>query len=191
MTSLIESLQQRQSIALVSAPAPSPQEWDQVIQAATAAPDHGRLRPWQFRLIDGDGLNALGQLFLKAYKNNAATHNITLSQEQLERTKGLPHRAPAILLVVAQVQTQHKIPIVEQVNATAAAAQNIQLALMDLGYGCMWRTGDFAFYDEVKTGLGFASHDEIVGFLYVGTPQKQPAPRQPQDIKSCFQRQEW
>ena len=68
------------------------------------------------------------------------------------------------------------------------------IAIVDLsllGFGSMWRTGEFASHDEVKTGLGFAAKDEIVGFLYVGTPQKQPPARIPQAIDTCFKTQEW
>jgi len=191
MTSLIEKIQQRQSTPLLAAPAPSQAEWAQIIQTATTAPDHGRLQPWQFRLIEGEGLNKLGDLFVEVQKQQCASKGAELTQQQSERTRGLPSRAPAILLVVAKIQENHKIPVVEQISATAAAAQNAQLALMELGYGCMWRTGDFAFYDGIKTGLGFASHDEIIGFLYVGTPQKKCPARIPQENQTCFKPQEW
>ncbi len=184
--SLIHKIQQRHSTPLVEQPAPNATEWAQVIQTATTAPDHGRLRPWQFRLIEGDGLSKLGDLFVDAQKRIYASQNKIMTKQQIERTRCLPSRAPAILVVVAQIQDNHTIPVIEQIAATAAAAQNAQLALMELGYGCMWRTGDFAFYDDVKTGLGFTPKDEIIGFLYVGTPQKQPPVRTPQDIQTCF-----
>ena len=191
MTQLMEQIQQRHSTALLEAPAPTSEEWSDIIQTAITAPDHGRLKPWQFRLIQGEGLKSLGELFSQAQQKSAAQNQQELTEQQLERTRSLPSRAPAILVVVAKIQENHKIPVIEQITASAAAAQNTQLALMSLGYGCMWRTGDFAFDNNVKHGLGFEAKDEIIGFLYVGTPTKQPQQRTPQDITTCFETQKW
>jgi len=37
----------------------------------------------------------------------------------------------------------------------------------------MWRTGELAYNEQVKQGLGISEQDEIVGFLYIGTPCKE------------------
>ena len=187
MADLIELIQSRQSTPLLKAPSPSEQEWQRVIETACCAPDHGRLRPWQFRLIEGDNLKKLGEVFITAQTKALADEGQLPTEQQINRTKGLPLRAPAILAVVATLQEEHKIPVIEQISAVAAATQNIQLALHSLGYGCIWRTGDFAFYDDVKKSLGFEASDEIIGFLYVGTPEKAPATRTLQPLESCFQ----
>lgn len=186
MPELTQSIQKRQSVPMLASPAPSQEQWAQIIAAGCSAPDHGRLKPWQFRLIEGDALSALGDLFVKAQQLANEQDGVELSEQQMTRTRELPLRAPALLAVVAQITENHKIPVIEQITATAAATQNIQLALMDLGFGCMWRTGHFAFNDTVKHGLGFEAKDEIIGFLYVGTTQKQPPARELQEISTCF-----
>jgi hypothetical protein len=38
----------------------------------------------------------------------------------------------------------------------------------------MWRTGDLAYNDTVKQGLGLEEGNDIAGFLYIGTPTKAP-----------------
>ncbi len=43
------------------------------------------------------------------------------------------------------------------------------LAAPALGYGAMWKTGAPAYDPTVKTALGLAEDDEIIGFLYIGT----------------------
>lgn len=183
MPELTQLIQQRQSTPLLTTPAPSQEQWAQVIAAACTAPDHGKLRPWQFRLIEEQHLDALGTIFVEA-KHKSTKEPLT--EQQLTRTQDLPKRAPAILAVVAEVIENHKIPVIEQISACAAATQNIQLALLDLGFSCIWRTGEFAFSTTVKSSLGFEAKDEIIGFLYVGTAQKQPPARDPQDIATCF-----
>ncbi|MNV88257.1 hypothetical protein D3C71_1824470 [compost metagenome] len=38
----------------------------------------------------------------------------------------------------------------------------------------MWRTGDMAFDAHVHKGLGLAGNEELIGYLYVGTPLTEP-----------------
>ena len=185
LTPMIDLIQNRQSIPLLTTPIPTAAEWAHVLAAAATAPDHGRLKPWRFFLVEGEARNQLGSVFLEVAETNAAS-NTSLTDQQRERTRNLPLRAPCILTVATKILHNHKIPVTEQISATAAATQNIQLALASLGYGCMWRTGDFAYQPKVKQAFGLEDTDEIIGFLYVGTPEKMPPPRTPQDLTSCF-----
>jgi len=98
--------------------------------------------------------------------------------ELLERERAKALRAPLILVVAAHLDAGVKIPAVEQLLASAAAAQAIMLASVALGFGAMWKTGSAAYDAEVKVALGFAATDAIVGFLYLGT-EVAPAPPAP------------
>jgi nitroreductase len=48
----------------------------------------------------------------------------------------------------------------------------MQMAAFSLGYGAVWRTGDYSYNDLVKSGLSINLDDDIIGFLYIGTPAK-------------------
>jgi len=50
------------------------------------------------------------------------------------------------------------------------------LAAEALGFGAVWRTGSYAREPAVIRELGGASSDEIMGFLYIGTPDGDPKP---------------
>jgi hypothetical protein len=52
----------------------------------------------------------------------------------------------------------------------------------------MWRTGAAAYDQEVGQALGFGEGAMIVGFLYLGTPDAMPRPREPIDFGICFSR---
>jgi nitroreductase len=84
-----------------------------------------------------------------------------------EREK--PMRAPTIIAVAAHLVRLHKVPELEQVQAVAAAVQNMFLAAHALGIGAMWKTGVAARAPEVREALGFKADEEIVAFLYLGT----------------------
>ncbi len=80
-------------------------------------------------------------------------------------------RAPLIVVVAATLIEGHKIPVIEQVLAAGAAAQNLLLAAHAMGFGAMWRTGDSAYDARIKEALGLNASDAIVGFVYLGTAQ--------------------
>ncbi len=50
-------------------------------------------------------------------------------------------------------------------------------AAFALGFGAMWKTGDAAYDDFVKSALGVAPDDLIVGFIHVGTDIGAPKAR--------------
>lgn len=161
----IELMLTRESALKLEAPGPSPQELDQMFASAVRSPDHGRLRPWQFVVIDSDKREAFGALMAESLRRRDPT--ATEGALQKERSKAF--RSPVIVAVAAKVQRGHKIPEIEQVASAAAAAQTIMLAAPALGYGAVWKTGAPAYDPMVKAALGLSPDDDIIGFLYIGT----------------------
>lgn len=169
----------RQSIGQLIEPAPTQAELQQAVQAALAAPDHHRLRPWRFMQVRGAGREALGQALLSVVQAEGETN-----PAQLERTVALPLRAPLILIAVVDTQQHPKVPVVEQILSMGAAVQNLLLMLHAQGYAGMWRTGAFTESPLLKQHLGIKPEDEIAGFIYIGTPAKQMAPRERLAVES-------
>jgi nitroreductase len=171
----LDLLLTRESALKLDAPAPSEADLDTMFQSAVRAPDHGRLRPWRFVVIEGDKRAALGDLMVEAMRRRMPD----ASDEMLDRERAKPMRAPTIVVAAAHVQKGARIMACEQLAAAAAATQNIMLAAHALGYGAMWKTGDPAYDPTVKTALGLDADDEIMGFLYLGTNvgTSSPAPR--------------
>jgi nitroreductase len=171
----LDLLLTRESALKLDTPAPSEADLDTMFQSAVRAPDHGRLRPWRFVVIEGDKRARLGELMADAMRNR----DPEVSADMLDRERAKPMRAPTIVVAAARVQKGHRIPEFEQIAAAAAATQNIMLAAHALGYGAMWKTGEPAYDSSVKTALGLNADDEIMGFLYLGTNTgtSSPAPR--------------
>jgi nitroreductase len=168
----LENLMTRRSPAKLAEPAPTPEALAQATAAAVRAPDHGKLKPWRFVVIDSPARTAFGEVMARCLKRQQPD----ASDEMLAREREKALRAPMIVVAVAKMQPQHpKIPDVEQLLAAAAATQNFWLALHAQGYGAMWKTGAPAYDAEVKRELGLAATDQIVGFMYVGSVAA-PAP---------------
>lgn len=162
----IEALTTRASPASLTAPAPDAEALENMFRAAARAPDHGRLRPWRFIVIEGGAREALGNVLADALR--AREPNIQEAALVKERSK--PLRAPLVVVVAAKIHDHRGVPPVEQIIAAGAAAQNMLVAAHALGYGGFWRTGAAAYDERVKRALGLVAEDAIVGFVYLGTP---------------------
>ena len=165
METIIKQILARKSCPKLTLPAPSTQELEQALLCGLKAPDHGRLKPWRFVVLQGDALKKLGEQFLHVKRQ----HDPNLTESMREKVINMPLRAPLMIVAIAEIKEHPKVPAIEQVVAVGCAVQNIQLALDSLGYGAMWRTGEMAFDAEIKKYFGSKASDEIVGFLYVGT----------------------
>ncbi len=167
-----EVLVTRVSPVELGEPAPEGETRAKILTAALRAPDHGRLRPWRFLVIEGEARAAFGDVLA----GSLARRQPGVGPDLIERERKKALRAPLIVGVVAKVAKTSHIPVVEQVLSAGAAAQNILLACHALGFAGVWKTGDAAYDREVKMALGLAEDDAIVGFLYVGTAKSAPRP---------------
>ena len=156
----------RTSSSKLKMPYPSNEQMDLIYKAALRAPDHKWLRPSRFIQITGSGLNKLSEIFYNYGKNNIDG----ISEEKLNKYKSLPYRSPMIVVLVSNITEHPSVPEHEQMFTTAAAAQNILLALHALNFGGIWRTGIFAMNIDIEKSLGLSSNQKILGYLYIGTP---------------------
>ncbi len=181
----ITALHQRVSTPRLTAPAPTPEQLTELFKAAIRAADHGNMRPWRFLIVEGEGLIKLGELFAAA----ATAKNSEITPTELERCHAMPQRAPMIIISIAKCQPNPKVPEIEQVIAAGAATQNLLNAAFATGVGAVWRTGDMAYDPLVKKALDLGEGEEVIGFIYVGTPTVPPhAPREqnPADFFSAW-----
>ncbi|HWV15732.1 MAG TPA: nitroreductase [Cellvibrio sp.] len=176
-------LQARVSVSKLQSPAPTFTVLQEVFKAASRAADHGLLRPWRFLVIEGEGLAALSQVFAAA----AVKSNPEVSPSVVEKCRNMPNRAPMIIVAIASCQPHPKVPRQEQVIACGAAVQNMLNAFFAMGFGAIWRSGDMARDEYVNEALGLLADEEIIGFIYVGTPVQPFASPPDTDINGIFQ----
>ena len=162
----LDALLQRQSCNKLTEPAPSPEQWQFIQQAALRAPDHARLRPWRFLVIDGAGREQLGELMVALLLEDRPD----ASDAEQQRVREKPLRAPMIVVAIACIQAHPKVPAMEQVLSTGCAVHAMLLTAFAQGLGAIWRTGPLASDTRLHAGLGMTAGETIVGFLYLGTP---------------------
>lgn len=172
---LFTAIDTRASAVKLSAPAPTREHLQRIIDAGARAPDHGKLSPWRFVVLGNTARQQLGEVMAQGL----LARDPGADADQLQRERNKAGRAPCIIAVAARITKPHKVPESEQVHATVAAAQNMFLAAHALGYGAMWKTGPAAYSLQVKQLLGLNEDDHIVALLYLGTINMPGTPRGP------------
>lgn len=159
-------------------PGPSEDEIREFLEAAVTGPDHGALRPWRFIVVRGDAREAMGEVFTRAILKREPDAN----EATIEKDRDRMRRVPLLIVVAASITGRNpKVPPSEQLIATGLAAQSILLAAQGKGYGGVILTGDHAYDPAVKAALGLKEEDQIVAFVYIGTPQGKLRPKKRPD----------
>ncbi|MBU8540577.1 nitroreductase family protein [Falsiroseomonas tokyonensis] len=157
-------------------PAPDAAALSQAVAAAACAPDHGGLRPWRFLGIRGQARAALGALLAESMLKR----DPTAPEARLDLERAKPLRAPLVVAAGAAIRAHPKIPAWEQEASAAAGIMNFLNALDAMGFGCCWLSSPALQDPEIKTALGFAETDRLLGWIYVGTPEaERPRPQRP------------
>src|SRR5262245_52741909 len=116
----LDVIKSRISPAQLAEPGPDPGQLQEILLAGASAPDHGRMQPWRFIVLEGDARKRMGELMAQSLaRREPHTPQVKLDSEY---TKAF--RAPLVIVVGATVQENPKVPDIEQIIATGAAAQN-------------------------------------------------------------------
>lgn len=148
---------------------PSREQIETILDAGTWAPSHHVTNPWRFVVIAGDERQRLGELMAesKLVRMRDAGRPIDGEAEILVRKA---FRSPVIIVVCVEPAEGPKIVEIEEIEAGAAAAQNMLLAAHALGLAAIWRTGDPAYDPAVREYLGLDPDGHVIGFIYLGYP---------------------
>lgn len=185
---IIDFLSRRRSVKpdKLAAPAPSAAELETILTIASRVPDHKKLAPWRFIVIEGDARARLGEVVAEAC---IAAEKEPPSHVRLDTERGRFMRAPMVIAVVSRVTPHRSAPEWEQVLSAGAACFNLCLAANALGYGTSWISEWVAYNQTIAAALGLAENERIAGFIYVGTPVDRPEERERPalaDIVTCW-----
>lgn len=148
-----------------------------LLQAAARSPDHGKLEPWRFLVLERSALERLAGL---AEIRGAA---LGLPPEKVE--KGVRQYADAHLAVavIASPKPSEAIPVIEQHLSAGAVCLALLNAALAAGWGANWLTGWAAHDAEFgATGLGLAPHEFVAGLIHIGTETSAPPDRPRPDL---------
>ncbi len=144
-------------------PGPDAAQLDQMIGIAARTPDHGKLAPWRFVVIDDR--DALSQLIVQAYR----AERPQAARAELDSLDQFARQAPALVVVLSSPSLTSHIPLWEQELSAGAATMNLLHAAHAMGFAGGWLTGWPSVSPAVRDALGDA-HEKIAGFVFIGTP---------------------
>lgn len=167
-------------------PGPSPVQLNDMLEIAARTPDHGKLSPWRFVVVDKEDRAKLAETLIAAYR----AEKPDAGRLEIEAMENFAHFAPALVVVLSSPRTSSKIPLWEQQLSSGAVCMNLLHAAHAMGFVAGWITGWPAFNDDVRNAFGNAA-ERIAGFIYIGTAGK-PLEERPRpalaDIVSHWQK---
>ena len=166
---LFDAINSRASSGRLVEPGPTSAQLEKLLAAAARAPDHGRMKPWRFAVVNG----AARESFATAVAEARRARLPDMTDDQIVAEKDKVRRSPTIVVVgCAVAKGNTKVPEIEQVVAVGAAVENMLLAANAMGLGVMWKTGPAAYDAGVKATVGLGPDDHIVAILHLGTRAK-------------------
>ena len=172
------------SAKAMSGPGPSDEEIMRILAAGVRVPDHGKLAPWRFILIEDEARTRLGDVLVTCVLED----DPRASSERLEQERGRFLRAPVIVAVVSRVREGIAIPEWEQILSAGAVCENILLASHAMGYVANWITEWYAYHPRVKDALGLTAGERVAGYIYIGTSTVALEDRPRPDIENLLTR---
>src|SRR4051794_20632226 len=166
---VLKAIRNRRSIGTVSQELPPRELIEEILEAATWAPNHRLTEPWRFTVLTGPAREALGEAMARS-KVARLVETGEPWEADFARTKAKAMRAPVIVALAVEPQVGPKVVEMEEITAGASAVQNMLLAAHAFGLGAIWRTGDACYSSEVKQFLGLEESAHILGFVYLGYP---------------------
>jgi nitroreductase len=170
-TPVFNTIKQRRSVGQLTDQEPSRAQIERMLEAATYAPSHHVTEPWHFFVITGAAREELGALMAASIQPSLKDHPPEKMQLRLWKERNKPLRAPVIITVALKEIQNIEGMLIENIEAAAAATQNMLIAAEEMGLATLWRTGESAYDPLIKRWFGLTSDDHIVGFIYVGYPK--------------------
>ena len=181
---IIDHLLTRNSAPIpeLKAPAPSDQEIETILTAATRVPDHGRLAPWRFILYRGATREKIGEKLLELAEKREGPLPDNRRTQELTRFS----RAPLVIGVISSPKENPKIPQWEMFLSGGMAAMNLMHAANALGYGTNMISNWYSDSEEGRALLGLAPHERVIGFVHIGTHEGPGFERPRPDVSALY-----
>lgn len=175
-TAALEFLSTRRSHPpkMLSDPAPDSAQIAELLTIAARSPDHGKLEPWRFVVLEKPVLARLRPLLHQAV--------LDAGQDQAAAEKAASaFESPLIVAVLSSPVSSEKVPHWEQLLSAGAVCLALVNAALASGWGASWLTGFAALNPKfAATHLGTQDGEQVAGLIHIGsrgpTPPERPRP---------------
>lgn len=179
---VLDFLERRRSSSALSlrAPGPDPAQLEVLLTLAARVPDHGKLNPWRFVVLEGAGKDAFA----------ASLEELADGREDGSKLKAKlgKLKTPPMGVAVISRFVAGDIPEWEQRLSAAAVCVNLLYAAGAMGFGANWITDWYAYDGQANTVLGLGEGEKVAGFIFIGTTDEVPLERVRPDVSALISR---
>ncbi|MBV0891680.1 nitroreductase [Paracoccus sp. Z118] len=163
---------------MLRGPAPDRAALEELLTIAARVPDHGKLTPWRFVVLERATLDRLAPLL--------ADHVTRNGGDEAAATKArTAFGSPVIVAVVSAPVDHPKIPEWEQFLSAGAVSLSLLNAALAAGYGASWLSGPACEAAFAQAHLGIHPGERVVGLVHIGTRGETEIPDRPRaDVPS-------
>lgn len=153
----------------------------QAIEVAIHAPNHRKTWPWYF-VIGGDSVKTqIAKLSIELKEKKEKLSDI---KKQALTTK---FQRASYLVALGQRRSENPVQSKEDYATIACGVQNMSLFLWEKGIGTKWSSGGVTSHEKTYEIFNIEKEEyELVGFLWVGQPNRIPTNIERPDVKSFY-----
>lgn len=162
----------------LSTPVPDRDTLMDLLTAAARVPDHGKLEPWRFIVIDQAAMASLATLA------QTRAQALRLDPEQVAKGRAQFDQGHLAVAVIEVRKPSEKIPVLEQTYSAGCVCLGLVNAALAAGWGANWLSG-WPSHDRefMQAGLGLEDHERIAGIVHIGTETSTPPERPRPDLE--------
>ena len=161
----------------LTGPVPDRSQIRELLTIAARSPDHGKLEPWRFLVLEKPALARLARSL------PAKGAELGVDSDKIEKAQIQFADAELAIAVIASPKPSEKIPEIEQTLSAGAVATLLLSAALAAGWGANWVTG-WASHDQGwrEENLNLSPQEWVVGFIHIGTEKFTPPDRPRPDL---------
>ncbi|TNJ48522.1 nitroreductase family protein [Phaeobacter sp. B1627] len=159
------------------APAPGRAELIPLLTAAARTPDHGKLEPWRFIVVEKAAMARLGDL------TEEAGVRLGKSEQDIAKARGQFDLGQLAVVVVEIQRDSPKVPALEMTYSAGAVCLALVNAALAAGWGANWLSG-WMSHDRgfCEAAFDLAPNERIAGLIHIATEGAVPPERPRPDI---------
>jgi nitroreductase len=161
----------------LTGPVPDRAALKHLLTIAARSPDHGKLEPWRFLVLEKTALARLAETL------PAKGTELGIDPDKIAKSLQEYTGATLAVAVIASPKPSEKIPPIEQTLSAGAVCMQLLNAALAAGWGANWLSG-WATHDPDwrERNLGLMPHEWIAGVIHIGTETSVPPDRPRPDI---------
>jgi len=161
----------------LTGPAPDRAALQEILTIAARVPDHGKLEPWRFVVLERPALERLAAEAAEYARTQA------IPDDMAAKGVGQFAQSPLCVAVIAVPRPTDKVPAIEQTLSVGAACTQLVNAALAAGWGAGWLSGWVSHdLDFAAPAFGLAPGEWIAGLVHIGTQTVAPPERPRPDL---------